>query len=247
MNLQIDVGNTFLKWRVIEGGVVLGRGGHATDSKECLADFSFWRRVKVISLASVASAEVDARLVSVLKGNRPDITPFIATTQSSFQGVSCAYSSPEQMGVDRWLALIAGYVKYGDSCCVVDCGSAITVDVVNCDGFHEGGYILPGVRLMKKSLAAGTKKVKFEDLGAMSVRYGKNTTECVENGINYMILSVFEQLKRRLSTEGVARLFVTGGDAALVSSLCDGVELIPDLVLDGLALVGAESRNSNNN
>ena len=155
MNLQIDVGNTFLKWRVVEGGAVIARGGHATAAEECLAGFTFWNQVKTIALASVASTEVESRLLCVLKSYRPDITPFIACTQFFFEGVSCAYELPEQMGVDRWLALVAGYLKYGESCCIVDCGSAITVDVVNSSGSHEGGYILPGMRLMKKSLNSG--------------------------------------------------------------------------------------------
>jgi len=246
MNLQIDVGNTFLKWRAVESGVVVARGGSATGAEGCLADFTLWSRVKTIALASVASVEVEVQLLSVLKSFRSDITPFVARTQSFFEGVSCAYSSPGQMGVDRWLALVAGYFKYGGSCCVVDCGSAITVDVINSAGFHEGGYILPGIRLMKNSLITGTKKVQFESLGAKSVMYGRDTTECVENGINYMIFSIFDQLKRRQLKEGIDRLFVTGGDAGLVAALCDGVELIPDLVLDGLALVSEESMKTNN-
>jgi len=246
MNLQIDVGNTFLKWRVVVGGKVVARGGHATCDDECLAGFSFWGKLEAIALACVASEDVEVRLLSVLKRNRPDITPFIACTQSFFGGVSCAYQSPEQMGVDRWLALVAGYLKYGESCCVVDCGSAITVDVVSGSGSHEGGYILPGMRLMKNSLMTGTKNVQFEDLGVISVQYGKNTTECVGNGINYMILSLFDHLKCRQSKEGVIHLFVTGGDADLIASLCDGVEMIPDLVLDGLALVSGGNVITNN-
>ena len=245
MNLQIDVGNTFLKWRVVEGGQVVARGGHATVDEESLSDFISWDQLTTVALASVASVEVDARLLSKLRSCRPDIKPFIASTQSFFNGVSCAYELPELMGVDRWLALVAGYLRYGESCCIVDCGSAITVDVVSAEGLHEGGYILPGITLMKQSLTMGTKRVQFESLGDKSMVLGKNTTECVENGINYMIFSVLGQLKRQQSTKGVNHLFVTGGDAEVVASLCDGVELIPDLVLDGLELASHCSKENN--
>ncbi len=245
MNLQIDVGNTFLKWRVVDGSVVIARGGQPTAAGEYLVDFTYWSQLKTIALASVASAECNARLLSVLSGSRPDIAPFIATTQAFFNGVSCAYGLPEQMGVDRWLAVIAGYLKYETSCCIVDCGSAITVDVVSGSGSHEGGYILPGVRLMKKSLAAGTERVLFGDLEIISVEYGRDTMECVEQGINFMVCSVIEQLKREQVVSGIEHLFVTGGDAGLVASLCDGVEVVADLVLDGLELVSCFSEINN--
>jgi len=211
MNLQIDVGNTFLKWRVVGNGGVIARGGHATNVEECLAGFAFWKELKSIALASVASAECDARLLSVLEVCRPDIAPFVASTQAYFNGVACAYELPVQMGVDRWLAVIAGYLKYKASCCIVDCGSAITVDVVSCDGTHEGGYIVPGIRLMRESLTAGTKRVLFNDLESLGVGVGSNTAECVGRGINFMVFSVIEQLKREQSKKGVEHLFVTGG------------------------------------
>ena len=237
MNLQIDIGNTFLKWRVVVDGRVVKRGGHATEFEEYLADFNFWDELEGVALASVASPECDARLLSVISMNRPDITPFVATTQAFFNGVSCAYESPSQMGVDRWLAIIAGYLRCESPCIVIDCGSAITVDIVNGFGVHEGGYIMPGVRLMRASLALGTKRVLFDDLSEAGVAVGRNTAECVGSGVNYMALSLVEQLKREMRTKDIGHLFVTGGDAELIASLCDGVEVMPDLVLDGLELV----------
>ena len=245
MNLQIDVGNTFLKWRVVGERGVIARGGNATGVANCLAGFDYWDELKTVALASVASVECDSRLISVLKERRPDISPFIATTQAYFNGVACAYELPTQMGVDRWLAIIAGYLKYKASCCIVDCGSAITVDMVGGAGVHEGGYIVPGVRLMRESLTAGTKRVLFDDMGSLGVEGGKSTTECVGRGINFMVFSVIEQLKREQFKKGIKHLFVTGGDAKLVASLCDGVEVVPDLVLDGLELVSCFNGNSN--
>lgn len=246
MNLQIDVGNTFLKWRVTEGVEIIGRGGHVTNADEYLAAFPYWGEIKTIALASVASEESEACLLSVLRQYRPDLTPYVACTEPFFGHVRCAYDLYGTMGVDRWLALIAGYLRYGESCCVVDCGSAITVDTVGSSGLHEGGYILPGIRLMKKSLMTGTEKVEFEDASVVKMDYGKNTTECVQNGINYMIFSVFDSLKRRLYQEGITHLFVTGGDAGIVASLHENVEVVPDLVLDGLALVSHNSKNRDN-
>ncbi|MBK8536631.1 MAG: type III pantothenate kinase [Candidatus Competibacteraceae bacterium] len=38
----------------------------------------------------------------------------------------------------------------GQNCCVVDCGTAITIDALAADGRHLGGVIIPGMRLMRR-------------------------------------------------------------------------------------------------
>lgn len=44
-------------------------------------------------------------------------------------------------GVDRWLTLIAVRHRYSVPACIVDSGTAITIDVIQEDGQHLGGLI----------------------------------------------------------------------------------------------------------
>ncbi|MDP1069535.1 type III pantothenate kinase, partial [Klebsiella pneumoniae] len=67
-----------------------------------------------------------------------------------------------RMGVDRWLAMLAAWQRVGQSCWVVDCGSAITLDLLDAEGRHQGGYILPGLRLMQQSLLGNTAEVRVD-------------------------------------------------------------------------------------
>lgn len=237
MNLQIDVGNTLLKWRVLSGDEVVARGVEPTVKEDCLSEFSLWYGLESISIACVASIEVRAKLMAVCHRCRPDITPFVADVQSRFNVVECGYEKPEQLGVDRWLALVAGFYRYQESCCVVDCGSAITVDIVDDGGKHQGGYILPGLGLMKNSLSSGTKRVGFEDEVVVDIDYGHSTTECVHHGLQFMLESLFEGLLQRTRRDGVRHFIVTGGDAARLAPEGEGVEISSDLVFEGLSLV----------
>ncbi len=237
MNLQIDVGNSLLKWRVLAGEEVVARGVEPTVTDDRLSGFSLWHDLESISIACVASFDERARLLAVCQQGRPDITPFVASVQCTFNAVECGYENPDQLGVDRWLALVAGFYRYQESCCVVDCGSAITVDIVDDRGGHRGGYILPGLELMKRSLSSGTRQVNFEEVDVENIGYGHTTTECVQQGLRFMLGSLFDGLLQRARRDGVRHFIVTGGDAARLAPVEAGVEISPDLVLDGLSLV----------
>ncbi|WP_352284776.1 type III pantothenate kinase, partial [Pseudoalteromonas sp. Q18-MNA-CIBAN-0097] len=74
-----------------------------------------------------------------------------------------AYEHVGNLGIDRWLALIAGFTLYPNTACiVVDAGTATTIDVLDSEGLHLGGWILPGLDLMTSSLTQNTQRV-FDD------------------------------------------------------------------------------------
>ncbi len=237
MNLQVDVGNTFLKWRLLDEAKVVCRGKEGTSSNAYFTKLPSWREVTSIAISSVASSCVSENIINTCRDLRPDVVPFVAETNATFADIQCAYSRPSQMGVDRWLAVIAGYYKYRNSCCVVDCGSAITVDVISDNGMHLGGYIMPGQYLMKKSLTDETGNVRFNDAETFDVGFGKNTAECVQGGINFMITSVIDSLVRRMAVIGIKNIVITGGDGQFAADAHKEIEFCPDLVFEGLSYV----------
>lgn len=236
MNLQIDIGNSFLKWRLLDAGKVVSRGREIASDSLAMEGITEWSRIVSVSVSSVSAEEADCQLRAVLLDKLPSLTPFFAQSQVSLRGVVNAYKVPSQLGVDRWLAVVAGYAKYRESCFIVDCGSAITVDVVDSEGCHRGGYIIPGLTLMKQSLTDGTERVQFDNVVESDSKYGVTTTECVQAGVNFSLISIFELLHKRMEVEEIKRLIVTGGDGAYVASILSYVEYHPDLVLEGLTL-----------
>jgi type III pantothenate kinase len=165
----------------------------------------------------------------------------VARSQERFSGVRNAYSEPSTLGVDRWLGILAGFHATG-GCCVVDCGSAITIDFVLDSGQHLGGFIAPGIRLMKESLKLGTRNVPVdpdEDHQGLTTP-GTTTHQAVSHGIYLaaigQINSAYAQIAKDLSAP--LPLIVTGGDAALVSGGLEAEPYCwPDMVYAGLELM----------
>ena len=109
-------------------------------------------------------------------------------------GVHFAYEDISRLGVDRCLAMIGAYHLVGSGVLVIDCGSAITADLVNGSGEHIGGFILPGVRMLESSLLGGTAKVLVEHETVISTEWGVSTEECVEHGRAFLLKSLFASL-----------------------------------------------------
>ncbi len=248
MTLVLDIGNTALKWRVHHGG---GR-----TQGDCL-HYRRWRdvvenlhadwggSVDRIWVASVAGRAADAELGELLEsvfGLRPDF--YYSLEQDA--GITNAYSEPRRLGVDRWLAMLEAWHRVGNAV-IVDCGSALTLDAVDRSGMHQGGYIVPGLAMLRESLAAGTAEVQVdEEDPARALAPGRNTVEGVRRGILRMTAAFIRdgvvELRRGLAD--TCRVFLTGGDAHHIAPLLDlEAELAPELVLDGLERVMRRRRH----
>jgi len=235
--LDIDAGNTRIKWRIVDGGEVIVRGDQSTVSirQEMPLKIPAVDRIARARLSCVAGNEVVKNLQCQLK-DQFDIQVELAEVTETAASVVCGYRDYKQLGVDRWLALATAYGQHTDAVIVVDVGSAITVDIVDAAGLHRGGYIVPGFQLMRKALWQGTEHIKVEpkhDVNAVSP--GLSTADAVDKGCLLSIVSMVESLTAKYE----ARLVVTGGDAMILqNALSVNAELYADLVLDGLALDG---------
>ncbi|WP_343222630.1 type III pantothenate kinase [Marinobacterium ramblicola] len=231
--LEIDIGNTFLKWRLRDSAKgCLGRGRVLT--REALgALIPDWRtEVDAVWVCSVAAEEVSRGLAGLLRENGlPE--PRFARTEAAAAGVINSYDNPSAMGIDRWLAMLAARQWTQRACCVVDCGSAITIDYLAANGQHLGGYILPGMRLLQQALLGNTARV-FVDrpVDRFDPSPGCNTSDAVTHGADFIFDAIQLRLKQGLEPE--MDLYVTGGDGELFWRLLGRGEWRPDLVLDGL-------------
>lgn len=233
MILEMDIGNTFIKWR-------LRQGGGTTDVQRCLVveveslteQLARLDDIEAVHLASVAGEGV-SRQVGELARRCWGLVPVNAVSQSRNNGLINSYAEPLRLGVDRWLAMLALWQSEHSAFCVVDCGSAITVDFVDSAGQHEGGYILPGLKLMRESLLGNTARVGVDPGSAeLDMLPGRHTSAAVHNGLNYL----FHVLGASLMTRE-QRVYVTGGDGERFVALGGVGEYCPDLVLDGLQWV----------
>lgn len=238
MILQIDAGNTRIKWRVVNGSKVIHQGHQLTASVLAGEPLKLLgvTGLRLAQLSTVAGDTIISNLSKQLR-EQFDIDLNVAKVSAQVGVVSCGYSVPAKLGVDRWLAVLAAFQKTGRASVVVDAGSAVTIDLITGDGEHQGGYIVPGIRLMQDSLWKGTAQVKVGQLACSGNMYnpGTSTDDAVARGCTLMLVTLIE----RLAAEHDADLVITGGDAMLLKvQLSAQADFYADLVLDGLAVEG---------
>ena len=241
MQLFLDIGNTALKWRARRASGAQGGGGaHRRDWSvqiDTLAE-ELGQAPASVHVASVAGREADALLAEVL-ASRFGVRPHFYYSPASDAGVTNSYAEPQRLGVDRWLAIVETWHRCGASV-VIDCGSALTLDLVDSAGRHGGGFIVPGLKMLESSLETGTGSVRVDVPGEVSMAPGCSTSECVQRGILRMSVAFITDAVVALQNgvQDTCSVFMTGGDAAVLQPhLGFAVQVVPDLVLDGLERV----------
>lgn len=235
--LLLDAGNSSLKWAVVEDGrwSATGRADYTDDGFRAFLEGGVRRDMRCI-IASVTRAEHERRLAAQLAAARLEAT-WLRTT-ATFGEVTNGYATPESLGVDRWMALIAARQRTREAVLVVSAGTAVTVDALTATGTFVGGLIVPGVRLMRQALQAGT--ARLDDVEGSWQAFPRRTADAVHSGIVAALCGAIEQQHARLAALAGAgpRCFLTGGDASLLAPhLTLAVDQVPELVLEGIERV----------
>lgn len=242
MSLLVDMGNTRLKWAVLENGAFMtGQALLNTQLNQSVL-LNAWQHItppKQLLISCVTANQSLELVTAVAVTLWSDIKISRVHSQTHTFGITNAYTPPEKLGVDRWLALVAARHSYALPACIVDCGTAITVDLLDTDGQHLGGFISAGITLMKKSLAHGTNALPF-NTSQHSLEPAKFTEAAIYSGTLLAAVGLIEQvLAKQIKPMS---LILTGGDAALIAPHLSVTPLINvDLVLRGLAIVASTS------
>ena len=243
MRLLLDVGNTAVKWAFAEGSVLVeqGRFVHAGQAFEVLAAQA-WRgkaAPTAVVVANVAGAGMDD---SVRRHAQTawQLEPAFMRTARTEGGVTNAYETPGDLGVDRWVAMIAAHHDCRRGVCVIDCGTAITLDLLAASGQHQGGLILPGIDMLGQTLQAGTAGIEWEHAIPPGLPLARGTQAGVTGGAVYLVAAAIDRIVADMSAAAgePVETWITGGDAArLLPVLQTPVSHRPDLVLQGLAIL----------
>ena len=244
MILELDCGNSFIKWRVLESDKapvfaegIVGSDVALIDSLLAIARLA----LKHCRLVSVRASDETNQLAATLVGTF-GITVACAASSRQMAGVRNGYEDFERLGLDRWLAMLGGFQLASGACLILDFGTAATADFIAADGEHLGGFICPGMPLMRNQLRTHTRKIRYDDVSAERALErlvpGRTTVEAVERGCTLMLRGfVLTQLELARSYWGSDfSVFLTGGDAELIADAVPGARLVPDLVFVGLAM-----------
>jgi type III pantothenate kinase len=245
MNLYVDVGNSRIKWK--HDGMAEAM---VADSLQQLN--RQWDALKAVKLRAAGGSCVRGRLladkINALSQACFDIPVAWQSSVTEACGVTNAYAQPQNLGVDRWAALIAARVRYpNQACIVVDAGTAITVDLLDATGLHLGGVILPGAASMLDTLNRAEQL--FPDASrdlhefAKSVPpFASSTQDAVLAGIVFAVQggvkAVIEQQAAQINVKiATLPIILTGGDSTMLNLDSLQTQQVPDLVLEGLRVL----------
>jgi type III pantothenate kinase len=242
--LLVDIGNTRIKWSMLRGDK-LGRQKaleHAGISARDLERQIFATRgITRVIAASVAGTRLN-RLVAASCRRKTGLgCEFVASARNA-AGLTTRYKEPWRLGVDRFMAVIGAYhLARARGACVVDVGTAMTVDLVDPLGVHLGGAIIPGPELMVHGVLKNTAGIARRAGGppANQGLFAQDTRAAIAQGARYAAAAVIDRavVEAQRLLQRTPLVLLTGGAAVQIEPLlhCSYVS-VPDLVLRGVAL-----------
>ena len=243
--LLLDVGNSRLKWGVLDDGEI-HRTGHISQQKIreqglYVLTTKLPRRVDVVRASNVAGTSFATRLSGVI-GLHCNADVHFARNEKRGWGVSNSYRQPRWLGVDRWVAMIGAWAETQAACLIVDAGTAVTLDAIDDDGVHLGGQIIPGVETMLDALSSATSdippvKASSKPAAGELTMFGQSTAAAAREGAQNAVAGAVERAIRTLRSNGYdPTIILTGGGASRILGALEKTPLHrPNLVLHGLA------------
>ncbi len=218
-DLFVDIGHSTVKWKTFSSKI----------SKECVESFSASSlpNNKCVWLSAVAHANI----VDSIKREFANVELVLPCKKHG--NLTIAYETPSELGVDRFLAMLGAIENYpSTNLLVIDLGSALTIDIVNDDGVHKGGLIMPGLMALRKSFT----KFSTENMSQGLKGLQNNTKDAWLSGTETMlIVTIKEQIKDFQSQYSNGVVLLTGGDITKLSNeLPQSLNYFENLVLDGL-------------
>lgn len=248
--LLIDLGNTRIKWAWLSGAGTEPEGAGAARTGDGLSDLPFLNSEKKVTGAlacNVAGVELGRKLAGLIQ-ERLAIELVFVQAQPTACGVTAAYANPLNLGADRWAGLIGARALGPADYCIVDTGSTVTMDLLLADGRHLGGYIAPGREMSLAAMAKGTAELasRLKDHSGRShdLAPGTDSAEAMEKGTLAAQLGMIRSGVERLTSQGGGSpvLLLTGGgaEALIATGQLPEAQVVPDLVLRGLAALALE-------
>lgn len=249
MVLALDIGNTNVVVGAIEGEEILFLDRLATDRNATELEYMVQLR-SVLKLNGVRPEAFEGAIVSSVV---PSVTRNLRLAAEQLlkkrclvvgpglkTGLKINIDNPAALGADRVVDAVAAMNLYPLPLITVDMGTATTLGVVDESGTFIGGMIVPGVMVSLNALAGGTAQLPHISLDAPRQAIGRNTVDCMRNGIIYhnaagvdgMIERIEAQLGRKCT------VVMTGGLSTVIAPHCKHELILDDkLLLKGLMIL----------
>ena len=246
--LLVDIGNTRVKWAILRG-TKLGRMHAALHEGKPAALRALIRAASSVDdvvAVCVAGAHLERALAAAVRQRFGFSPRFIRSTRQAV-GVRSGYRETWRLGADRWVGAIGAFAFARGAVVVANIGTALTIDAVTAKGKHLGGAIVPGPSTMIESLLAGTHGIRRRARGGVvaSTRslFAADTASALGAGATHAAAAFIDRAVADAAAKMGARpvLVLTGGAApALKAYIKSRAQVVPDLVLRGLAVLARD-------
>ncbi len=249
MILAVDIGNTNVVLGCIEGEKILFLERMATDRGA--TDIEYLVRIRsVLKFRDIDPEKLEGAIICsvvpiVTMNVRPAVEQLtrkraIVVGPGIKTGLRINIDNPGALGAD-WVAdAVAAVHNYPVPLITIDMGTATTIGVVDVTKTFIGGMIVPGVMVSLNALAGGTAQLPHISLDPPRHAIGRNTVECMQNGIIYHnaagVDGMIERIEAQLGEK--CTVVMTGGLSAVIAPHCKHEMIVdPELLLKGLMIL----------
>lgn len=238
--LLLDCGNTAIKCCQWSGAAFTNRAviqWSQSDWSRPLQGYLHENPDEIVIISSVvdqaATAKVTDCIESVVK-----VKPYLCRVQPEICGMANGYHDYRQLGVDRWMALIAVWEQFSEDAVVVDCGTAITIDVIDKSLGFTGGVILSGFATPWERFKNLFPRLNWSDARQnlpVEIKPGTSTETAVlpvHPVTEVHCLQIINQFKKNLTAN--AQTVLSGQDARKLQHQLPNSVYQPDLVFEGM-------------
>ena len=244
--LVVDSGNHSIKWAMLTHDELIEHGRVVRAAGQYLASaWSKIRRPTRVVVGNVAGQHGEQTIAAIAQKLWQLPAEFVHSSRSCC-GVTNCYADPAKLGIDRLLAMGAAKRIAEGPVVVIDCGTAVTIDLVDENGVFRGGVIMAGLGLSRAALQTGTTALNVYDEQQVSA-LASSTADAVTSGTLMGLVGAIERVVREQSEimDADPAVLLSGGDAERLLTLLDiSVEMHPDLVLQGLRIYCKEGKRN---
>lgn len=219
IHLTLDEGNSTATFAIILNGK-LKKVVPFENLESSLNDIKTNRKIPIIK-SSVKDYKINYKHLNVSEFD-------VSSLRLENQFLEMPVNYNETLGIDR---LVQSYYLFklfkGKSTLLIDSGTFLTLNWVSSTGF-DGGYILPGINLLKSSYDHGENLNALDEVLIPSREIPKNTLDAMNMGAGLLIEGA---LKEALSLKKVEHIVVTGGNGEFVKDILE--KLFKENVIKG--------------
>ena len=256
MILTVDIGNSNIVLGGVQGDEIVFEARLRTEatktSDQYCVDLKILLDVYKVDPEDVEGCIISSVVPQVLNSFQTAIKKLTGKTALVVgpgikTGLDIRLENPGQTGADLVVADVAALREHKPPMIVIDMGTATTMSVLDANGAHIGGCIIPGVRISLDALTDKTALLPGLQLDQPKRAIGRNTIDAMRSGIMIGTACMLDGMIQRMEEElGIkTTVIATGGIAKFIVPLCKTPIIYDkDLLIKGLVALYRDNKKN---